>query len=115
MAALSRAATDGVINGWKNSHKTNETAWRSAHNNRNYGQILPNGVRPSDQADDGPAMPNNPNTDCWCDVYQAPNGFGWTAWFRATDTGKNWIRSVASHEDGPLVETAWVEEVAIAP
>lgn len=89
MAVLPRVATDGLINGWKNSNKLAQTAWR--------GQ--------------GPTMPNNPNTLAWMDVYEAPDGFGWIAYFVATDTGQDWIRSVRSHEDAALVETAWVTYV----
>ena len=113
--ALTRVAMDGVISGWKNSQKVNQAAWRTARGGKNYGQVLPGGARPSDQADDGPVMPNNPNADAWCDVYQAPNGFGWTAWFRAEDGGKVWLRSVGCHEDGPLVETSWAEVVPVVP
>lgn len=111
MAVLSRVATDGLINGWKNSNKLAQTAWRGQGHGRNYGQVLPGGVRPSDQPVGGPTMPNNPNTLAWMDVYEAPDGFGWIAYFVATDTGQDWIRSVRSHEDAALVETAWVTYV----
>lgn len=105
---LSRVATDGLINGWKNSHKVAQAAWRGQGRRNNYGQVLPGGVKPSDQTVDGPVLPNNPNTFAWTDVYERPDGYGWISYFIATDTGQDWIRSVSCHEDGPLVETDWV-------
>lgn len=109
MAALTRVATDGLINGWKASHKGAQAAWRGQGRGRNYGQVLPGGVRPSDQAVDGPALPNNPNLRAWIDVYERPDGFGWIAYFVATDTGQDWVRTISSHETAALVvETGWI-------
>lgn len=105
--ALSRNATDGLINGWKHSHKVAQASWRGSGSRQNFGQVLRGGVKPSDQPVDAPALPNNPNADAWIDVYEAPNGYGWVATFIATDAGKDWWRTVSVHEDGPLVETAW--------
>lgn len=109
---LSRVATDGVINGWKNSFASQQTAWRGQGRRLNYGQILPGGARPQDQAVNGPLMPNNPNTFAWTDVYERVDGYGWAASFVATDTGQDWIRTVSSHEGGALTETSWTAYVA---
>ena len=107
--ALAKNATDGLINGWKNSHKTQQGTWRSAHGNKNYGQRLRGGLKPSDQADDAPLLPNNPNLDAWIDVYEAPNGFGWKATFEAVENpgAVRWFRTVSCHEGGALVESSW--------
>lgn len=108
MATLSRAATDGLITGWKASHKLAQTAWRGQGRRNNYGQVLRGGGKPADQAVAGPSLPATPNIDAWIDVYERPDGYGWVAYFVTTDTGQDWIRSVSCHEDGPLVETGWI-------
>lgn len=108
MALLSRAATDGLINGWKNSHKTAQLSWRGQGRRNNFGQVLPNGVRPADQAVGAPALPNNPNLYAWTNVYERPDGYGWVSYFVATDTGQDWVRTVSRHETAALVETDWV-------
>lgn len=108
MATLSRAATDGIINGWKNSFKTDQTNWRGQGKRQNYGQVLLGGGKPNDQPLAGPALPNNPNVVCWIDVYEVPNGYGWKASFIANDSGSDWIKTISCHEDGPLVEADWI-------
>jgi hypothetical protein len=112
--ALNKLATDGVIDGWKNSHKLGQTDWRTqgkASVRNNYGQTLTGGGKPSDQAETGPALPLNPivAADARIDVYEAPNGYGWAAYFEAVENpgAVRWFRTVASHEDGALVESAW--------
>jgi len=110
--ALSRLATDGVINGRKNQHKLDQTAWRGRGKRNNYGQVLKGGGRPSDQPVDGPSLPLNPlvAADARIDVYEAPNGYGWVATFEAEEAAVRYSRTVASHEDRALVETGWVKQ-----
>lgn len=109
--ALRKNATDGVINGWKNSRKLGQTSWRGKGVRNNYGQVLKGGGKPSDQPEDGPELPNNPAVaeDAKIDVYEAPNGYGWVATFEAVENpgAVRWFRTVAVHEDGPLVESDW--------
>jgi hypothetical protein len=104
---LSRAAMDGNINGWKNSHKSAQAAHRVA--NGHYGQVLRGGGQPSDQAVPGPALPN-PHADSEVHVYDGPNGRGWVGVFWAEEAGTTYTRTVTCHEDGPLVETDWAED-----
>jgi len=118
--ALNKLATDGVITGWTAGGKLEQTTERGNGKwGSNYGQVLKGGGRPSDQAEDGPALPANPQVaaDARIDVYQAPNGFGWTAYFEAEEAGAiRWFRTVTVHENGPLVETDWAlvpEEVPV--
>jgi hypothetical protein len=110
---LTRNATDGFINGWKAAHHAAQASWRAAHGGGNYAQVLLDNARPSDQADDGPPLPGNPNVPAWTDVYQSPAGFGWRSTFRASDAGVTYRRTVSSHEDGPIVETDWLDEETI--
>ena len=87
-----------------------QTADRASRKHgKNYGQVLRGGLRPSDQPNDGPALPANLKNDAWIDVYEAPNGFGWTLTVEAVEAGITYHKTLTSHEDGPLVESAWVE------
>ena len=107
--ALWKLATDGLINGLKNSHKLEQSIWRGNNSNKNYGQVLRGGVRPNDQSVDGPVLPNNPNVDARIDVYEGPDGFGWIATFEAEENpgAVRWFRTLSVHMDGPIVESAW--------
>ena len=52
-------------------------------------------------------------------VYEQPAsasggaGFGWTAVFDASEGATDWTRTAGVFEDGPIVETAWVENVPL--
>jgi hypothetical protein len=110
--ALTKLATDGVIAGWKTSHRLEQTAWRRPGRvGNNYGQVLRGGGRPSDQPLDGPGLPLNPEVkaDARIDVYESPDGFGWLAIFEAVENpgAVRWFRTVGSFMDEPLVESVW--------
>jgi len=103
-----RDVLDNRIDVWKDQYKDDQGVWRSAQSTTgNYGQVLRGNVRPSDQPADGPLLSATLRDDGWIDVYEAPNGFGWSATFEA-DEGTLYRRSLSVHEDGPIVETAWV-------
>jgi len=111
----SRDVLDNRIDVWKDQYKDNQGIWRSAQSTTgNYGQVLRGDLRPSDQPADGPLLGPTLRNEGWIDVYEEPangphgGGFGWVATFEA-DEGTLYRRTVAVHEDGPIVETEWVE------
>ena len=103
----SRDILDNRIDPWKDQYKDQEQFWRQTLSTTgNFGQVLRGNQRPSDQPEDGPALPPTLDDEGWVDVYEAPNGFGWIAPFEA-DEGTLYHRTVSQHEDGSLVETEW--------
>lgn len=104
-----RDVMDNRIDVWKDVYKDDQQLWRvTMSTTGNYGQVLRGNGRPSDQLEDGPLLPPLLKDEGWIDVYEAPDGFGWTAWFEATEGADVYHRTLGSHEDDPLVETAWV-------
>ena len=74
---------------------------------RNYGQVLRGNGRPSDQPANGPQLPANLKDDAWIDVYEAPNGFGFSITGEADDGG---TKTYTCHENGDVVKGPWIDK-----
>ncbi len=93
-----RDTQDNRINVYKDALKDAQTNGRASRTwGSNYGQVLRNGGRPSDQPNDGPTIPANLQPDAWIDVYESTLGFG----------------TLISHEGGAFAESAWIESVPL--
>jgi hypothetical protein len=75
----------------------------------NYGQVLRDGGRPSDQPNDGPTIPAPLKHDAWVNVYTAPNGRGFEIVVEADEGGTLYQKTLRSHEGGDFVESDWEE------
>ncbi len=111
-----RDVMDNRIDVYKDALKDAQTTSRAGGTwGANYGQVLRGGGRPSDQPNDGPTIPANLKNDARIDVYESPTGFGWSLTVEAVEAGTLYHKTLTSHEDGPLVESAWVEFIEVVP
>jgi hypothetical protein len=101
---------DARIDAWEQSALADQTDGRQNGTwGLNYGQVLILNGRPSDQPNDGPQFPTNLEVYSVMNVYEAPNGFGWFSQHEADEAGQLYLKTVLSHEDGPLQKSDWVE------
>jgi len=108
----SRDVLDERIDVWKDAYKDGQNEGRAARTwGDGFGQVLRGNGRPSDQAEDGVLLPANLKNDGWINVYEAPNGFGFEAYFEAEEAGTVYHKFLTSHEGGAFVESEWIQEV----
>ena len=109
-----RDTQDNRINVYKDALKDAQTNGRASRTwGSNYGQVLRNGGRPSDQPNDGPTIPANLQPDAWIDVYESTLGFGFKVVVEAEETGVFYLKTLISHEGGAFAESAWIESVPL--
>ena len=109
-----RDTQDNRIDVYKDVLKDGQTTSRAFGTwGSNYGQVLRGGGRPSDQPNAGPEIPANLKNDSWINVYEAPNGFGFSFVVEADEAGTVYHKTLKSHEGGAFVESEWIEEVLL--